>query len=162
MYKINDYIVYKRDVCRIKEIKEKYHNDTDYYVLTPITDTSLKINVPVDNAQIRSLISTEEVEKLIKTIPSIKTINVDERLLENAYKDLLKTEKHEDLIKIIKTTYLRNKNRTDNNKKISEKDDSYFNLAERFLYSEFSIVLNKSYDETKKYVISEVTKLVGS
>ena len=49
MYKVGDYIVYKRDVCKVKEIKEKYYNNTDYYVLNPISDLSLKINVPVNN-----------------------------------------------------------------------------------------------------------------
>ena len=43
-------------------------------------------------------------------------------------------------------------------KKISEIDDSYFRTAEKFLYNEFSIVLNKTYDETKDYVINEVLK----
>lgn len=160
MYKINDCIVYKRDVCKIEEIKEKYNNDTDYYVLTPIADSSLKINVPVDSNLIRDLISVDDINKLIKNIPNIETIDVDERMLETSYKNLLKTEKHEDLIKIIKTTYLRNKNRIDSNKKISEKDSNYFKLAEKFLYTELSVVLNKSFEDTKNYVINEVEKLV--
>ena len=161
MYKVGDYIVYKRDVCRINEIKEKYYNDTDYYVLTPISDDSLKINVPVDNDKLlRSLITVDEVNSIIKNIPNIDVIDEDDRLLETIYKDLLKSEKHEDLIKIIKTTYLRNKDRANNNKKISEKDDTYFKLAERYLYTEFSVVLNKSFNEAKDYVISEVEKLV--
>lgn len=63
---------------------------------------------------------------------------------------------HEDLIKIIKTTYLRNKERTENNKKIREIDDSYFKKAEKYLYNEFSIVLNKSFEETKEYIINKV------
>lgn len=160
MYKVNDYIIYKRDVCKIQEIKENYHNNTDYYVLNPITDSSLKINVPVDSNLIRDLISIENINKLIKKIPSIETIDVDDRMLETSYKNLLKTEKHEDLITIIKTTYLRNKNRIDSNKKISEKDNTYFKLAEKFLYTEFSVVLNKSFEDTKNYVISEVEKLI--
>ena len=160
MFNIGDYIVYKRDVCRVKEIKEKYFNDTDYYVLTPIQDESLKINVPINNDNlIREVMTKEEVNNLIKEIPRIEIIDLDERMLESVYKDLLKTEKHEDLIKIIKTTYLRNKNRIDSNKKISEKDDTYFKLAEKYLYTEFSIALNKTIEDTKNYVISEVEKL---
>lgn len=161
MYKVGDYIVYKRDVCKVKEIKEKYYNNTDYYVLNPICDDSLKINVPVDNDKLlRSLITEEEVKLIIKNIPNIDIIDEDDRMLETIYKDLLKSENHEDLIKIIKTTYLRNKDRVDNNKKISEKDNTYFNLAERYLYTEFSVVLNKSFDDTRDYVISEVEKLI--
>ena len=160
MYKVGDYIVYKRDVCKVKEIKEKYYNNTDYYVLNPISDLSLKINVPVNNDKLlRPLITEEEVHLIINSIPNIDIIDEDDRILEVIYKDLLKSEKHEDLIKIIKTTYLRNKTRVDSDKKISEKDDTYFKLAERYLYTEFSVVLNKSFEDTKNYVISEVEKL---
>ena len=63
------------------------------------------------------------------------------------------------LIKIIKTAYLRNKDRIDNNKKIGEKDNNYFNLAERYLYTEFSIVLNKNFEDTKDYVIEKVMEI---
>lgn len=160
MYKTGDYVVYKRDVCIVKEIKDKYFNNVDYYVLDPISDLSLRINVPVNSNLLRNLISLDDVNSLIMNIPNIGIIDIDERMFESSYKELLKTERHEDLIKIIKTTYLRNKNRLDNNKKISDKDDTYFKLAEKFLYTELSVVLNKSFEDTKDYVISEVEKLV--
>ena len=63
---------------------------------------------------------------------------------------------HEDLIKIIKTTYLRNEKRINDNKKISEIDDTYFKKAEKYLYNEFSVVLNKTFEETKEYVNNKV------
>ena len=74
------------------------------------------------------------------------------------YKELLDSGTHENLIKVIKTTYIRNKNREKNNKKISERDTKYFNLAEEYLYSEIGIVLNISFDEVKDYIISKITK----
>ena len=45
------------------------------------------------------------------------------------FTQLLNTDNHENLVKIIKTTYLRNENRINNKKKISDKDDKYFNLG---------------------------------
>ena len=89
----------------------------------------------------------------------IKAIDVDEKYIEAEYKKLLQEPTHEDLISIIKTTYLRNKERLDNNKKLTEKDTKYFELAEQYLYNEFSIVLNLTYSKTKDYIINEVTKL---
>ena len=41
----------------------------------------------------------------------------------------------------------------------SQKDDNYFNLAEKFLYGEFAISLGMSYDEVKKYVVNRVEQL---
>lgn len=64
MYKINDYIVYRHDVCKIKKIKKI--KDKDYYVISPIDDNSLIINTPVDNKMgyIRDILSKEEAKKL--------------------------------------------------------------------------------------------------
>ena len=44
-------------------------------------------------------------------------------------------------------------------KKIGEKDSNYFRLAEKYLYSEFSVILNLTVEETKNYIIKEVEKL---
>lgn len=159
MYKINNFIIYKREVCKILDILPNYFKDNDYYLLSPLSDDTLTIKVPVNNKEIRSLISKKEVEKIIKEIPNIDIVNSDTKQLESIYKELLASNLHEDLIKIIKTTYLRNKERLDNSKKTTDKDNYYFNLAENYLYQEFSIVLNLSYDETKQYVIDKVAKL---
>ena len=158
MFKVNDYLVYRKEVCKVTEIKE-YKNDFLYYVITPINDTSLKIEVPTDSSVIRPLISKIEIQKIIEEIPNIKEIAENDRLLENKYKELLKSGTYNDLITIIKTTYLRNETRDKEKKKRSEKDTTYFNLAEKYLYTEFSVVLGKSYEDTKKYVISKVKEI---
>lgn len=159
MYKVNDLLVYKKDVCVVKEIKTKYIKDTDYYILSPITDKSLKIQIPTNSSAVRSLISKEEIDKIIENIPNIEVIKNDTKKLENDYKELMQSGTHEDLIKIIKTTYLRNKERLDNNKKTTDKDNYYFNQAETYLYNEFSVVLGLTYEETKAYLIDKVEKL---
>ena len=141
MYKVGDYLVYKKDICIVLEIKVKYLRDMDYYILAPITDKSLKIQIPTNSKVIRSLITKEEVDNLIERIPMIDIIKTDSKTLENDYKQLMQNGTHEDLIRIIKTTYLRNKERIDNNKKTTDKDIYYFNQAELYLYNEFSVVL---------------------
>lgn len=160
MKQVGDFVIYRKEVCRIEEIKEKYIKEMDYYRLTQLNDESLHLIVPVtsENSLLRNLISTEEVEKLIQKISKIKPIESDEKILENEYKMLLNTGNLEDYIKIIKTTFLRNKKRLENKRKKSDKDDYYLNLAEKYLYSELSIVLNKDFEETKKYIIEHLTK----
>lgn len=161
MFNIGDYVVYKRDVCKIKEIKKSHFNNKDYYVLIPIDDNTLKIDVPTDNINglLRPIISKEEVTNIIRQAVNIPIIETNNKLIENEYKQLLNSGKHEDLIKIIKTTYLRNKERIDMGKKIGDKDDLYFKRAEQLLYNEFSIALNMNYDDTKKYVVDAVSLL---
>ena len=129
MFKKGEYVIYKRDLCKIKDIKEKYFNDTDYYVLESNSDLSLTILVPSDTKLLRPLITREELDKLIEKIPSIGIIDSDSRMIENEYKKLLESCSYENLITIIKTTYLRNKERIDNNKKVAEKDSYYFEKA---------------------------------
>ena len=157
MFGVNEYIVYRNNVWYIKEIIEI--KDKKYYVLFPIDDDSLTIKVPVDNSFIRRVISKDEVAEIIKNIINIDIIKVDnEKMIEQEYKKLLENATHENLIKIIKTSYLRNDKRKREKKKISEKDDTYFKLAEKILYNEFSVALKMNYEDTKKYVVDSVEK----
>lgn len=43
-------------------------------------------------------------------------------------------------------------------KKISDKDDKYFNLAEKYLYNELSISLNETIENIKEYIFKIVNK----
>lgn len=162
MYKKNDYVVYGRDVCKVCEIEEKRFNGEDYYLLRPLKDESLKIEAPVSNKnqKIRDLISREELDNLIKKIPSISPIVANDKFIEKEYINKISSGTHEDLIQIIKTTYLRNQERLKSKKKLAEKDKSYFELAETYLYNEFSIVLNLNFDETKAYIINKIEELL--
>ena len=154
---IGDYVVYRRDLCEIVDIKEKYFNNKDYYILVPVRDKTLKLSVPVENENlIRDLISVQEINDLISSIPQIEPIDIQNRNVEIEYQKLLQTGKHEDLIRIIKTTYLRNQDRINHHKKVGEKDNYYFNLAEMYLYTELAQVLNMDYDSTKEYIIKKV------
>lgn len=161
MKKVGEYVVYRKDVCKIVEIKENNAKGKDYYRLIPIDDETLHVDIPIEeNTYLRDLISKEEVENIIKEIPKIEVISCEDKQLESVYKTLLNSNDLKDYVKIIKTTYLRNKEREENKKKQSDKDQHYFELAEKYLYNKFSIVLNKTYEGTKEYVINEVEALL--
>lgn len=66
---------------------------------------------------------------------------------------LLNDGSYESLCKIIKTIYLRNKDRLNKRRRITEKDTAYFERVENILYSEFSIALNMTYDDMKEYAM---------
>lgn len=163
MYNENDYVIYKKDVCRVKQIKENKENGKKYYILSPINDKSLSIETPADNSlgYIRDIMTKEKALEWINMIPKIDPIDLnDEKKVEKIYKELLQKGTPEDLIKIIKTTYLRNENRLKNKKKKNEKDDLFFNLAETYLYTEIGIALEMSFDETKQFIINRIQKLL--
>ena len=158
MYKINDYIVYLKDVYKIVDIKKKYIKNIDYYILEPISDPSLKVKIPTNNKAIRNLITKDEVNNIIDNIVNINPLDIDDKNIEIEYKKLLVNPTHDNLIKIIKTTYLRNNNRINSKRKISDIYKNYFEQAEKYLYNEFSIVLNKSIEDTKEYIKNKVEK----
>lgn len=159
MYKVGDYIIYRKDVCQIIKIKEKLYHNQDYYQLMPVNDKSLTLDIPINNKFIRPLIEKDKIDSIIKMIPDIAPLEINDKYIEQEYKKLMANGSYEDLIKIIKTTYLRNKERLDNNKKATDKDSNYFKLAEKYLYTEFSIAMNITYEEAKEYVISKVKKI---
>ena len=157
MYKENDYVVYKKKVCKVREINRNKITGTTYYILVPIDDESLIIDVPTDDRMgyLRDVISQKEAYELIQKMPQIEPLqNIEDRYIERNYKELLGNGTHEDLIKIIKTAYLRNDQRLKNKKKMSEKDSNYFNLAEKYLYNEIAVSLNLNFEETKNYILN--------
>lgn len=147
-----DYIVYRKETCKIIE------KEDGYYRLVPVNDTSIKYKVPVDSNFLKKVITKEEIDRLLLEIPEINTIDLGEKQIEQEYKELMKSGTHEDLVKIIKTSYLRNQIRIINNKRISEIDDEYFRRAEKYLYEEIGIVLNLSFENTKEYIINKLKK----
>lgn len=159
MYKIGDLVVYKRDVCRIIEYKEKYFKDKDYYSLNPIYDNSLKIDVPIDSTLLRDVMSKEKAEDIINSIPSIDIIDVNDKMMENEYKRLITEGGYEGLVSVIKTTYLRNNDRLNSKRKISEKDENYFNTAEKILYGELAVALDMNIEDIKDYIIKRVNEI---
>ena len=67
MFKEKEMLIYKKGVCIVEKILPKYLKGKDYYVLIPINDKSLKIQVPTDSNEIRNIISKEQVEKTLTT-----------------------------------------------------------------------------------------------
>ncbi len=158
MFKVGEIVVYQKEVCKIKEIREKYMQDRDYYIMSPIEDNSLAINVPVGNEKnIRRVIEKEKALELINKMDKIDVMP-NNKNIEFEYKELLNEDSLENLVKIIKTSYLRNYERAQNKKRMSDIDTTYFNKAEKRLYNELAISLGLTYDETKDYIIHSFQK----
>ena len=158
MYKVNEVVVYRKDIYRISEIRKGSSKEDTFFVLVPSQndDGSLKIQVPASNKMgyLRKLSTKDEIEALIQRIPEIPVIDGNNRMIENDYKARMKKTTLEDLVAIIKTTYLRNQERLDQNKKIGAVDNNYFKEAEKVLYQEIGTVLDMTVDQTRDYVVA--------
>ena len=165
MYKINDIVVYRRDVCRVIGRHRSDFTGEQCYILVPYAnqDGSVKMQVPIANkgGHLRDLITREEIDKLIKSTPDIELLENKPANMKSVYANLLKGDEISDLIRIIKTSYLRNQARLEANKKIASIDDEYLRKAEKYLYEEIAVSLGLSYEESKTFFEDEVAKISG-
>lgn len=145
MFKEGDFVVYRNRVCKIKNIKKNHLSGRDYYVMFPVDDESLIIDVPIDGSSeyLKEIITKKEALELIEKMPSIDVIDFDEKYIENEYKKMI---------------YLINKSRKDLGRKTREKDSIYFEKAEKFLYNKLALSLGMDFDETKKFIIEKLSE----
>ncbi|MBE5957159.1 MAG: CarD family transcriptional regulator [Lachnospiraceae bacterium] len=164
MYKTGDFIVKANTgVCKIADILHLDITDIDkntlYYKLIPLEDEKAQIYIPTENAHrvTRKVMTVEMAIKLITQIADVEALEiVNDKLREQTYKGILKKNDPKELIKVIKTTYLRKKERLDEGKKNTTADEYYLRLAEKNLMSELSLVLGKSPEEIHKLIVTAV------
>lgn len=162
MYKVNEVVVYRRDVCKIVGKHRSDFTGEQCYILVPYynQDGSTRMQVPVANkaGHLRDLITKEQIHQLIQDTPDIETLVNKPANMKSQYAALLKSDDLSDLVRIIKTSYGRNQARMEQHKKLASIDDEYLQRAEKYLYDEISVALNMSYDESKQYFEDEVEK----
>lgn len=168
MYKIGDYVVKPSiGVCKVDNIMHLDMSGVDrnrlYYLLVPMNDENGKIYYPVDSLaqQMRRVMTSQEAYELIERIPDIQEISIsNDKLREQKYKEVVKGIEPESFLSIIKTTYLRKKDRLEKGKKNTVVDENYLNFAEKMLFSELCLVLRKGKDEVHNLITESVNKRV--
>ena len=162
MYKANDVVVYRRDVCKVIGRKRSDFTGEPCYILVPYgkADGTVRMQVPVANkaGNLRSLITLTELETLMRETPDIELLDNKPANMKSQYATLLKGNDIHDLIRIVKTSYARNKERLDQNKKIASVDNEYLQKAEKYLFDELSVVLGMNYEEAREYFLDGVRK----
>lgn len=135
----------------------------EYYILKPVYMAGSTVYVPVDTAQeaMRKVLNREEAEQLIREIPEIPQINIsNDKLLEQEYRSCIKTNRCEDLIRLIKTIHQRKQKRQEVGRKVTAVDARYYRIAEENLYGELAISLEISRSAVEDYIIEELDKSV--
>ena len=115
MFETGEYVVYGRTgICQVTGVTTMKMDGSSserlYYVLRPGGETEGKIFTPVEGGKqvLRGIITKEEAEKLIDEIPSIETLSIEnEKFREDSYKKCIRTCECRDLLRIIKTIYIR-------------------------------------------------------
>ncbi len=161
MYEKGSLMIYDTTgVCRVEEIGVPTDlpvadKTKDYYKLAPVFGTGT-IYIPVDTEVfMRPVISREEAEDLLRKIPDIEEdqdMTVNQKSLEESYKESFRSHNCEDLVKVIKTAYTRRKYLEHSGKKSGKTDLQYMKRAKKLLNEELSTALGITVDEASTYV----------
>lgn len=162
VFKIGDYVICgNKGVCVVENITtlniSGVDREREYYILKPLYLTGSTVYVPVDSPKesMRRVMERGEAQKLIETIPDIPLLTIpNDKLSEQMYRECIRTNNCEELVKIIKTIHLRKQKRIQAGRKVTAVDAKYFHMAVDNLYGELAVVLNMSRDEVEGYIVA--------
>ena len=163
MFKKGNFVISTSNgICEIQDILTMNMSGTakEYYLLVPVSEPTAKVYIPVDVAEnrIRLVMTKEEAWDIIKEISTIENIWIEnEKEREKTYKEALASRDPKRLIGIIKTLYLRKKERTDAGKKNTAVDERYFKLAENQLHGELAFALGEEKQNVGKIIKEHIT-----
>lgn len=166
MFKTGDFVIYgSHGACEVTSIGPMNMagtiKDRLYYTLSSVYTPGSTIYTPVDNEKVtmRPVASKKEAVEFVESIPEIEALWLnDEKSREQEYKAAIKTCECTDLIKIIKTLYLRKESRLGDGKKVTSVDEKYLRMAENLLYGELAIPLQLDRSEVINYITDCVSK----
>lgn len=152
-----------KGVCTIEDITALDISGVDkakkYYILKPKYISSSTVYVPVDSAMtsMRTVLTKEEADELIRSIPRIPVLEIkNEKLLEQNYKSCMKTNCCDEWVKLIKTIYERRQRRIQLGRKETAIDSKYFKIAEDVLYGELAVALEMEKSQVGQYIVSQL------
>lgn len=155
MYCVGDKIIYgENGVCTVSKVaplENAGSSDKLFYHLEPLIGSGVYF-APVDSgAFMRPVISREEAEALIESIPAIEpAVCRDNRFnhVDAFYKELFRQHSCEALVAIVKGLYLR----MNEKKTKSSRAESTMKRAKDILHGELSIALGMDVGEVEGYI----------
>lgn len=161
MYEVGQFIIYGCEgVCKVEGIGpvdiRGAQKGVEYYTLAPIYQSG-KVYVPVDSqAYSRPVLTREEALALIADIPNIPVEafeNSNPRLLGEHYQTYLKSNDCRELLKLIRTIYVKGVNAAKRGRRLGQVDERSMKQAEDRLHGELAIALDMPAAEVKKYIM---------
>ena len=160
MFEVGDKIVYgENGVCTVEKIAPLNMQGASaeklYYHLTPLIGSGTYF-APVDSAAfMRPVISRDEAENFILTIPGIApAICTDSRFnhVEAFYKELFKQHTNEALVALIKGL----RERIGEKKNKSSRAEATMKRAREMLHGELSVALGIAYEDVESYIAEKL------
>ncbi len=165
MFQIGDYVICSnKGVCEVENITvlniSGADKEKEYYILKPLYSAGSTVYVPVDSQKdhtMRKVLERTEAERLIGTIPEIPLLVItNDKMTEQMYKDCMKSNDCQELVKLIKTIHQRKQKRIQAGRKITAVDAKYSHLAEENLYGELAVALDLTREEVSGYITAAI------
>ena len=161
MFEKGSWIVCERTgICRVEEVGctpplSAADPHRRYYKLSPLEGNGT-VYLPTDTkAFVRPVLTKEEVDALIASIPHIEQKKCDSEnphLLAAYYRTFLQSHQCESLIQLMKTAYAQTEDQEKSGRKPRKIDLEFQKCAEERLYKEFALVLGIPYTEVEGYI----------
>ena len=160
MYQPGDLIVYGGEgVCRIEAVGplnlSDMKSDKLYYTLQPVYRTGMVFAPVGGKVFMRPVISREQAEELVRSIPQVQEQHLDGRNLRAAgeyYQKMISSYDCADLVQLIKTIYCKQQNAQAAGRKGGQVDERYRKRAEDTLYGELAVALDISKNSVEDYI----------
>lgn len=167
MYQSGELIVYGgHGVCRVEQVAPaKEAGGKPYYTLKPLYGTET-IYIPVDtHVFMRSIITRQEAEELVRQIPFIQEDICSSRKpaeLKNHYEECLQTHDCHDLVQLMKGVYVKNRRAEDGGRRPGQVDMRYGKRAEELLYGELAAALNIPKEKVEQYIVTRAEESLAN
>jgi len=162
MFKIGDKIMYgQTGVCIVEDICEKTlikNQKQLYYILKPIFQQNNVIYAPANSDKVfmRPVITKEQADEIIESIPEILNKMSDTEMSQEEYKAVIATHDCRDLVSLTARIYKKKKDANRLKKKLGFSDEKYMKLAENLLFGELSVALKIEYEDVIDYISRKI------
>ncbi len=162
MYKTGDSVVYgSTGVCRIEQVVKRSapgeSAQKDYFLLKPLYGSSCSIYAPCEGGKVfmRPVMSREDAEKLIDTMPTISAEIFQGRAVTEAiehYKSIIDSHDCLELVELTMSMYQKKQARVQSKRRFGSVDERYMKRAEELLFGELACALGIGYDDVRGYI----------
>ncbi|MEH7379464.1 CarD family transcriptional regulator [Bacillus sp. JJ1533] len=158
MFNIGDLVIYSNmGICRIDDICEKTYSGITrkYYIMSPIEDSTLTIQNPVDNDRIlmKGIIGKSESEEILDSfkLPGVQWIdNGSER--HKKYSEIVSSGDRKEISGVLNTIMSKKYEFELIDKKLSEHDRRLLLHIQKILFKELAITLDTSVKAIEKKI----------
>ena len=166
MFHVGDTVLYgAQGVCKIEGTEENDlgGNTVEYYVLRPVFDENAKIYVPMNNqmllSRMRDTLTDQEARRLLDSTSDAELIwNEDDTLRKQQYQAILSRSMETELLSVVKTLYLHQKEQKAKGKNLHISDENIYKQAKGILLCELAFAMGISQEEAERLLMSCLSK----